>query len=324
MSLRVIDQPTVRRLLTYESCIPLMREAMMALSGGRTRQTLRQIIDLERGRAFGVMPGAAEATFGAKLISVFPENFAKGIQSHQGAVLLFEPDGGALAAVIHAGEVTAIRTAAASAAATDALARPDANCLAILGYGEQALEHARAMVHVRPISDVRIWGRSSERAAVLARKLEAELGRPVQVAASAREAVAGADLICTVSAAAEPILRGGWVAEGAHVNLVGSSRDGPREVDDDLVVRGRLFADHREGALQQGAEVRHAIAAGLIGEGHVLGEIGEVMSGQLAGRLTPGDITLYKSLGAIVQDLYAGWFIYGEAVARGLGTDAPF
>jgi ornithine cyclodeaminase len=270
------------------------------------------------------MPGAGEATFGAKLISVFPENFAKGIQSHQGAVLLFDPDSGALAAVIHAGEVTAIRTAAATAAASDALARADAHRLAILGYGEQALEHARAMVHVRPVSDIRIWGRSAERAGLLARRLEDELQRPVAVAASAREAVEGADLICTVSAAAEPILEGAWVAEGAHVNLVGSSRDGPREVDDELVVRGRLFADHREGALRQGAEVRHAIAAGLIGEDHVLGEIGEVMSGAKPGRLAPADVTLYKSLGAIVQDLYAGWFIYGLAAAQGSGTDASF
>jgi ornithine cyclodeaminase/alanine dehydrogenase-like protein (mu-crystallin family) len=324
MSVRVIDQHTVRRLLTYEACIPLMREAMIALSGGRTRQTLRQIIDLDGGRAFGVMPGAAEATFGAKLISVFPENFSKGIQSHQGAVLLFDPDTGALAAVIHAGEVTAIRTAAATAAASDALARPGAASLAILGYGEQALEHARAMVHVRPVTDIRIWGRSPERAGVLARRLEDELEPPVRVAASAREAVEGAGLICTVSAAHEPILVGDWVEEGAHVNLVGSSRDGPREVDDALVVRGRLFADHREGALRQGAEVRHAIAAGMIGEDHVLGEIGEVMAGAKAGRLTPKDVTLYKSLGAIVQDLYAGWFIYGLAAAQGLGVDAAF
>jgi len=324
MTLRVIDQETVRRILTYEACIPLMREAMMALSGGRTIPVLRQIIDLKDGRAFGVMPGAAEATFGAKMISVYPENFAKGIQSHQGAVLLFDPESGALAAVIHAGEVTAIRTAAATAAASDVLARPDASRLAILGYGEQAHQHAHAMVQVRPVSEIRLWGRSADRALTLAKRLEAELERPVIVAPSAREAVRDADLICTVTAAAEPILESAWVADGAHVNLVGSSRDGPREVDDALVARGRLFADHREGALKQGAEVRHAIAAGLIGEDHVLGEIGEVMSGAKAGRQSSGDVTLYKSLGAIVQDLYAGWFIYERALAEGLGTEAAF
>ena len=324
MSLRVIDRETVRRILTYEACIPLMREAMMALSSGRTRQTLRQIIDLEAGRAFGVMPGAGPATFGAKLISVFPENFAKGMQSHQGGVLLFDPEDGALAAIIHAGEVTAIRTAAATAAATDALARRDASRLAILGYGEQAHEHARALAQVRPLSEIRLWGRSEERAGALARKLEGELACPIKVVAGAREAVRDADLICTVTAAAEPILEDAWIMDGAHVNLVGSSRDGPREVDDALVARGRVFADHREGVLRQGAEVRHAIAAGLIGEDHVLGEIGEVMAGTKPGRTGPNDVTVYKSLGAIVQDLYAGWFIHTRAEAEGLGTLAPF
>jgi ornithine cyclodeaminase len=324
MGLRVIDQETVRRLLTYEACIPLMREAMIALSAGQTRQTLRQIIDLDNGRMFGIMPGGGPRNFGAKLISVFPENFAKGVQSHQGAVLLFDPETGAPTALIHAGELTAIRTAAATAAATDSLARPDASRLTILGYGEQAREHAHALAKVRPLSEIRLWGRSAERAAGLARRLEAELGREVTVAATAREAVRDADLICAVTAASEPILEGAWVADGAHVNLVGSSRDGPREADDDLVARARVFADHREGVLRQGAEVRHAIAAGLIGEDHVLGEIGEVMAGERPGRTGPSDVTLYKSLGAIVQDLFAGEFVHRRAMAENAGTHAVF
>jgi ornithine cyclodeaminase/alanine dehydrogenase-like protein (mu-crystallin family) len=324
MPLRVIDRETVSRLLTYQACIPLMREAMTALSAGRTTQTLRQLLPVGGGSVFGVMPGVMDQTFGAKLISVFPGNFAKGKQSHQGGVLLFEPEGGEPVALIHAGEVTAIRTAAASAAATDALARPEASILALLGYGEQALTHARAMVHVRPISEIRIWGRSAERAGVLARRLETELVLPVAVAASPREAVAGADMICAVSAAREPILLGQDVADGAHVNLVGSSNAGPREADDALVVRGRVFADHREGVLRQGAEVLHAIEGGLIGEDHVLGEIGEVMSGAKPGRVGEADVTIYKSLGAIVQDLAAGWFIYRQAVEQGLGAEAAF
>ncbi len=174
------------------------------------------------------------------------------------------------------------------------------------------------------MSEIRVWGRSAERAGVLARALETELVLPVMVADSAREAVAGADLICAVSAAREPILMGDDVADGAHVNLVGSGAAGPREADDALVVRGRIFADHREGVLRQGAEVLHAIEARLIGEDHVLGEIGEVMSGAKPGRLGEADVTIYKSLGAIVQDLAAGWFIYRKAVEEGLGTEAPF
>lgn len=328
MTLRVIDGETVARLLTYEAAIPLMREAMIALSAGRARQTLRQIIPLGGEDLFGVMPGAATGsfgtTFGAKLISVMPGNFANGGPSHQGGVLLFDPASGAPVALIHAGEITAIRTAAASAAASDVLARPDASRLALLGYGEQALTHARAMVRVRHIADIRVWGRSAEKAGALADRLAAELGVAARAEGSAREAVAGADLICAVTAAAEPILLSADVMDGAHVNLVGSGRAGPREADDALVARARLFADHREGVLEQGAEVRHAIAGGLIGEAHVLGEIGEIMAGTKPGRLTANDVTIYKSLGAIVQDLAAGWFAYRRAVELELGVEAAF
>ena len=324
MTLRIIDRETVARLLTYEAAIPLMREAMIALSAGRTRQLLRQVIALGEGAMFGVMPGAGEQTFGAKLISVFPGNFARGLQSHQGGVLLFDPSSGAPVAMLHAGEITAIRTAAASAAATDALARADASVLAVLGYGEQALTHARAIGRVRSIRRIRVWGRHADRAETLARKLAAELGVAASAAGSAADAVEDADIVSTVSASAEPILFSRDVRDGAHVNLVGASTAAFREADDALVARGRLFADHREGVLRQGGEVLHAVAAGLIGEDHVLGEIGEVMAGDKPGRVGPADVTIYKSLGAIVQDLAAGWFVYRRAVEQGLGTVASF
>ncbi len=317
----IIDRDTVRRLLTYEACTPLMREAMTALSAGRTQQLLRQIIDLGHGRAFGVMPGAMDDVFGAKLISVYPHNAAKGVQSHQGFLTLFEPDSGAPVAVIHAGEVTAIRTACASAAATQTLARPGAGRLAILGAGEQALAHAEAISRARPLTQVRLWARSEAKARTLAAQL---VGLPVQVFATVQEAVAEADIVCAVTAAQEPILKGEWIADGTHVNLVGSSRAGPREADDALVVRARVFADHREGVLRQGAEYLHAKAAGLVGDGQVLGEIGQVMAGTLAGRVSPGDVTIYKSLGSIVQDLASGWFLYRRALAEGAGVQVSF
>jgi ornithine cyclodeaminase len=324
MSLLVIDRETVRALLPMGECIELMEAAMVALSTGRTQQLLRQIIPLEAGAAFGVMPGAAPQAFGAKVLSVFPGNFAKGMQSHQGFVALFEPEEGRLVAMLHAGEITAIRTAAATAAATRTLARPDAHRLAILGYGEQAHTHAQAVALVRPLSEITLWGRSPDKAAALAAVLQAELGVPARAAAHVREAVEGADIVCAVSAAREPILQGAWIAEGAHVNLVGSSVAAAREVDDALVVRSRLFADHRPGALAQGGEIVHAMAAGLIGEDHVLGEIGQVMSGALAGRTTVSEVTAYKSLGAIVQDLFSGWHVYSRALAEGRGLTVSF
>src|SRR5258706_8684834 len=171
--MRMIDRDEVRERLTYEVCMPLVRRAMIALSRGETRQLLRAIVPLGGGGLFGVMPGALgeRAMFGAKLVSVFPENFAKGVQSHQGVVVLFDGEGGAPLCVVHAGEVTAIRTAAASAVATDALARPDARRLALLGYGEQAHTHARAISRVRPLSAITVWGRSAERAEAFAATL---------------------------------------------------------------------------------------------------------------------------------------------------------
>lgn len=310
--MQVIDRDEVARRLTYEVCIPIVRQAMIAFSRGETRQLLRSIIPLGQGRAFGIMPGAMGETapFGAKLISVYPENFAKGRQSHQGVVVLFDPETGEPVCVVHAGEITAIRTAAASAVATDALARPDAARLAILGYGEQAATHARAIAKVRPLRSITVWGRSPERAAAFSARMSAELGLPASAAADAEAAVAEADIVCTVTAAREPILMGAWVQPGTHVNLVGSSVAGPVEVDNDLVVRARYFVDSREGVLAQGAEFLSAKAAGLVGDDHILGELGQVLAGDVPGRLTADDITVYKSLGHVVQDLASAWALY--------------
>jgi ornithine cyclodeaminase/alanine dehydrogenase-like protein (mu-crystallin family) len=312
--MRFIDRQEVARRLTYDVCIPIVRDAMIAFSRGETRQLLRSIIPLADGRMFGVMPGAmgVRAPFGAKLISVFPENFAQGIQSHQGLVILFDPENGAPVCVVHAGEITAIRTGAASAVATDALARKDSRRLAILGYGEQAATHARAIGKVRDLESIAIWGRSPERARAFAERMQAELAVPVSSATTVQEAVAKADVVCTVTSAAEPILKGAWVRPGTHLNLVGSSHAGPVEVDNGLVVRSRFIADSREGVLNQGAEFLRAKAAGLIGDDHIVAEIGQVLAGEIAGRRSAEEITVYKSLGHVIQDLATAWALYSQ------------
>lgn len=303
--MRFIDAAEVRANLTYEVAIPAVRAAMVALSAGETRQLLRSILHFEDGRAFGVMPGALgeAAAFGAKVLSVFPRNFEVGRPSHQGVVMLFDPVTGELACIAEAREITAVRTAAASAVATDALARPDAKSLALLGYGEQAETHLRAIGKIRALDRVTVWGRSADRARAFAERVGAEFSMSVSVAATAQAAVADADIVCTVTPAAEPILKGAWLAPGTHVNVVGSSFAGPAEVDNELVVRSRFVADYREGVLKQGAEFLNAKAAGLVGDDHVVAEIGEVLAGKIAGRQSDNQITVYKSLGHIVQDL---------------------
>ncbi|HEY3949099.1 ornithine cyclodeaminase family protein [Phenylobacterium sp.] len=310
--MRVIEREEVARRLTYEMCIPIVRDAMIAFSRGETRQHLRSIIPLAKG-ALGIMPGALgeSAPFGAKLISVYPGNPATGRQAHQGLVVLFEPENGEPVGVVHAGEITSIRTAAASAVATGALARPECRRLLILGCGEQAVTHARAIPKVRDIASIAVWGRSAERAQAFAERMSAELGLPVTPVAEVEAALADADIVCTVSGAREPILKGAWVRPGTHLNLVGSSVAGPVEVDDALVVRARFIADSREGVLRQGAEFLHAKDAGLIGDDHIAAEIGQVLAGDIAGRRSPDEITVYKSLGHVVQDLASAWALMG-------------
>jgi ornithine cyclodeaminase len=312
--MRFIDREEVGRRLTYDICIPLMRDAMIAFSAGETRQLLRSIIPLANQHLFGIMPGAlgVDKPFGAKLLTVFPENAAQGRQSHQGLIVLFEPEAGTPVSIVHAGEVTAIRTAAASAVATDALARKDAKHLAILGTGEQAATHPRAISKVRALESITIWGRSPQRAQAFADTMRAELNIPIAAVTTVQQAVANADIICTVTSATEPILKSEWVQPGTHINVVGSSHAGPAEIDNALVARARFFADSREGVLQQGAEFLRARQAGLIDDSHILAEIGEVLAAKAKGRRSNDEITIYKSLGHIVQDLASAWWLYAQ------------
>ncbi|KAA0686886.1 ornithine cyclodeaminase family protein [Neorhizobium sp. P12A] len=306
----VIGAEDVTNRLGREKCIALMREAMIGLSAGTSRQPLRNVIDLGNGELFGVMPGVVEgAGFGAKLVSVFPSAAIHG-RSHQGAILLFDRGSGAPVCVVDAGAVTAIRTACASAAATDTLAHADAKRLAILGTGEQAWQHALAIPYVRQIEHIAIWGRSAEKARHLCERLQQELAISVEVAASLTAAAQTADIICTTTSARDPILFSADVRDGTHVNVVGSSYAGPAEIDEALVKRARFFPDHREAVLAQGAEFLRAKAAGFVSEEDVLAEIGTVFAGAAEGRVGNADVTVYKSLGSIVQDLACAAFLH--------------
>jgi ornithine cyclodeaminase len=305
---RFIDRDEVARRLDHARGIALVREAMIALAQGHGRQLLRGILDLGGGDAFGVMPGALDgAGFGAKIVSVFPKAAATG-RSHQGVIVLFDRDSGAPACVVDAGEVTAIRTACASAAATDVLARGDATTLAILGSGEQAWHHALALRHVRPLSRIALWGRDIDKARSLAERVSAELRVPACAFDDVRAATRDADIVCTVTAASEPILQFDDVAAGTHVNAVGSSRAGPVEIDPRFVARARFIPDHREGVLAQGAEFLRAKELGLASDGDVGPDIGHVLAGTAPGRSDAREVTVYKSLGSIAQDLAcAAW-----------------
>jgi ornithine cyclodeaminase len=310
MAITFYDAAQVEELLDYPGCIEAMRQAMIALSSGEREQPLRQIFTVGKDEMFGTMPGelAALSTFGAKLISVFHEPDGSGRTRHQGVVVAYDGETGAVSCIADAEPITKIRTACATAAATDALARADTEVLAVFGTGVQAESHLRAVPLVRPLREILLWGRSAERAREFAEQMSKELGRAITPVPDGREAASRADVICTVTSSAEPVLLGDWVKPGTHVNLVGSSYLGPVEVDTALVANARYVADYRPGALAQGAELAAAREAGVIGDADVI-EIGDVLAGRVPGREDDSQITIYKSLGHVVQDLASAAYL---------------
>ncbi|HEU4588099.1 MAG TPA: ornithine cyclodeaminase family protein [Gemmatimonadales bacterium] len=294
-----LDEAAVRELLTYEELIPAMAGALAALSAGRVVQPVRSIVPVADHRGFlGVMPAYAGA-LGAKLVTFYPEN--RGTHTHHALILLFQPDTGEPLAVLDGRLITEMRTAAASAVATDRLARADAQVLAILGAGVQAASHLAALRRVRPFREVRVW--SPRRAAAFARE------HGVIAAASAEAAVRGADVIVTATSATTPVLAGAWLAPGAHVNAVGACRPDWRELDDALVRRARVIVDSRDAAKVESGDV---IAAGRIDA-----ELGEVVAGTLPGRTSPAEVTLFKSVGVAVEDVVSAALVLERARAAG-------
>lgn len=308
------DAARVEELLDYPGCIDGMREAMIALSTSGSPQPLRQIWPVGNG-VWGIMPGdlAALSTFGAKLVSVFGDPERPGCTRHQGVVVAYDGKTGAVSCIADAEPITKIRTACATAAATDALARADADVLAIFGTGVQADAHLRALPLVRNFREILVWGRSPDKARAFAEQMGEELGRTITAVTDARDAASQADVICTTTSSNEPILLADWVRRGAHLNLVGSSHLGPVEVDAELVARARYIADYRPGAIAQGAELAAAREAGLVDDSHVVAEIGEVLSGRIEGRQNEQQITIYKSLGHVVQDLASAAYLQRKA-----------
>ena len=322
MKVLFVNESSVQELLPMEACVGLMREALTTLARGDAVLPLRGIMWLpDRSGALGVMPGylGEPRSFGLKVISVMNANHGTAYDSHQGVVMLFGLVHGEPLAIMDATAITAIRTAAASAAATDALARKDAGDLALLGSGTQARSHLAAMRVVRKLRRVRVWSRSRENAERFARQAAGEHGGTIEVAASAEDAVRGADLICTTTSAREPVLRGAWISPGAHVNAVGSCFAGARELDTEAVRRSRLYTDCRESCLHEAGDFLIARNEGAIPEAHLLGELGEVFLGKVPGRVSQEDVTLYESLGIALEDLASAHYIHRRALETGSG-----
>jgi ornithine cyclodeaminase len=326
MDVLVLDGEAVTRLLPMPQCIEVMREALAALARGEALVPLRTVMRVPGVSGFlGLMPGyiapheGKDGALGMKAVSVFPGNAKRGIDTHQGAVLLFEADTGRLSALLDGAAITAIRTAAVSGVATDQLARPDSSELAILGAGVQARTHIEAVAAVRPLRRVRIWSRSSGRAAALASELGPRFSFSIEAVPSAQDAVRNADIVATVTASPEPILERGWLKEGVHINAVGSSIPTSREIDTATMAAARLFVDRRESALAEAGDLLIPILEGALKGDHVQAELGEVIIGKIAGRRSPRELTLFKSLGIAVEDVASAAYVVRRARETGTG-----
>ena len=326
MEVLVLNGEQVAQLMPMPECIKVMRDALAALARGEALVPLRTVMRVPGVSGFlGLMPGyiaplkGQEGALGLKAVSVFPGNASRGIDTHQGAVLLFEADTGRLSALLDGAAITAIRTAAVSGVATDVLARPDASELAVLGAGVQARTHIEAIAAVRPLRRVRIWSRNPEHAAALASELRRRFGFPIEAAPSAEAAVREADLVATVTASPEPILKHEWLKEGVHINAVGSSIPTSREIDTATMVAARLFVDRRESALAEAGDLLIAMREDAVPADHVQAELGEVIIGKNPGRRSPRELTLFKSLGLAVEDVASAAYLVRRARETGTG-----
>lgn len=322
--MRILTASDISRLLPYSRCIAAMRSAMQQTSEREAVLPLRQFMNVPGSNGkLGLMPGyiARPAVFGVKIVSKFPRPAGSQHGSHVGAVLLFDATDGLPLALLDGGMLTAIRTASTTAMATDALARADVRTLLLVGCGEEAEHHLAALREVRAFEHLLAWGRDPGRTRAFAERMSRRHGRVVEATPNLATAVARADVICTLTSATTPILRGEWLQPGQHVNLVGSAIASTAEADAEVVRRSRFFVDYREAAQVAAGELLNAIERGIVGESHVRGEIGEVLLGRVPGRQSPADITLYKSLGVTSQDLAAAQLVHAAALEQGVGLD---
>jgi ornithine cyclodeaminase/alanine dehydrogenase-like protein (mu-crystallin family) len=315
MNVRILDEHDVRRLLPMEECIDVMEAALASLARGELHNPLRFVVRPPgESSLLGLMPAHRSAPlplYSLKTVAVFPENSARGLDPHQGFVALFDGTTGETRAVMNAGAITAVRTAAVSGVATRALARQDAKTLAILGAGFQAAAHLDAMRAVRDFDRILMWSRTPGRAAAF---------DGVEEAATAEQAVRDADVVVTATSAAEPILERVWLKAGAHVNAIGSSIPTTRELDTATMVEGSLFVDRRESTINEAGDYLFPFREGAITPDAIRGELGEVLIGSVEGRRSEDELTVFKSLGLAVEDLAAAEYVLERAEAENAGS----
>ena len=307
MSVRVLDEEQVRQLLPMDECIAVMEQALASLAREEVYNPLRFVLrPPDDPSLMGLMPahrGGDSPLWSLKTLTIFPGNSSRGLDSHQGFVALFDGETGAPTAIMNAGAITAVRTAAVSGVATKLLAHDDVSTLSILGSGTQARSHLEAMQAVRRFDRVLVWSASG-------RSLDG-----AESVATAEEAVREADVLVTATSLSEPCVERAWLKPGVHVNAVGSSIPTARELDADTMRDCALFVDRRESTLNEAGDF---LLAGL-DESHIRAEIGELLLGA-PGRSADDEITVFKSLGIGVEDLASAEHVLRRAEAEDVGT----
>jgi alanine dehydrogenase len=292
-----LDEAAVDRLLRMDEVIPAMERVLADFSSGNVVQPVRTMIPVSEHRGFlGLMPAYTGTALGTKLVAFYPHNTQ--VPTHYATILLFKPETGEPLVTMDGRLITEVRTAAVSAVATEHLAITDASVLAIIGSGVQARSHLEALRLVRSFREIRVW--SPRRAAAFARE------HGIRAAASAEEAVRGADVVVTATTSSTPVLSGEWLAPGVHINAVGAPRPDWRELDDKVLQRARIYVDSREAAIKESGDV--------IAAGEIFAEIGEVAAGTKPGRRSTEEVTLFKSLGLAVEDVATAELVYYKAL----------
>jgi ornithine cyclodeaminase len=329
MPITVLSAEDIYRLLPPEACATTMREALAAMARGQVHQPARRpvLTPPDAAGLLGLMPAyltTPKALYGLKAVCVFPGNTAKGLDAHQGAVLLFSGETGQALALLNASAITEVRSAAVSAVATGLLARPDATELAVLGTGVQGKAHIRALARVRPFKRIRVAARVLEKTKHVCSALEHELGLPVEACATAEEAVVGADVVVTATDSTQPVLRREWLSPGCHVNAVGAAVATSREIDGDTMAACAVFADSVAAVSAEAGDYLMARAEGAIGPDHLRASIGDVLIGSAPGRTDDHEITLFESVGLAVEDQAAARYALARAEDLGLGSRVDY
>ena len=319
---RLLTEADVRAVLTMDDLIETMASALRSFSMKQVEQPVRTVIQVSGNDAFfGTMPAYARepAALGAKLVTVFGSNAAKGLHTHLASIVLLDPETGGLIALLDGRYITEARTAAVSAVSSRLLARTTAASLAIIGSGVQARSHLEALGQVHRLRHISVWSPTKERRDRFAAE---STSAPCDVKAvnHAGEAIVGADLIVLATSSPAPVIENGWVKPGAHVMSVGACRPNQREMDPALTARGRLFVDSRAAALVESGDVVMGIDEGRFAADHIVAELGEVANGH-AGRRSDTEVTIFKSLGMAIEDVTAADLAYRRAVEKGLGTE---